>query len=57
MSSNFCVMCGAEIPEGSQVCFKCEIEAYKGTKRNDSERKDEIDALLYSIEKRRGLDI
>lgn len=23
MSSNYCVVCGAEIPEGSQVCPKC----------------------------------
>lgn len=28
-NTNVCVCCGAEIPEGRQVCIKCEREAYK----------------------------
>lgn len=26
MGTNRCVCCGAEIPEGRQVCAKCEME-------------------------------
>lgn len=28
-NTDVCVCCGAEIPEGRQVCIKCEREAYK----------------------------
>lgn len=28
-NTDVCVCCGAEIPEGRQVCIKCEGEAYK----------------------------
>ena len=28
MTSNFCVCCGVEIPEGRQVCWNCEHGYY-----------------------------
>lgn len=34
---NGCVCCGAEIPEGRQVCPDCEI---KGTQRSEASRKE-----------------
>lgn len=38
MSSNLCVMCGVDIPEGRQVCPSCKEKAMM-VNRNDLEGK------------------
>lgn len=34
MNSNTCVMCGADIPEGRQVCYTCENRVYSDVREN-----------------------
>ena len=35
--NNFCVCCGAEIPEGRQICYQCEHQ-YEEGEDNDNAR-------------------
>ena len=35
MNSEYCVCCGAEIPEGQQVCYDCQQKVFKGGEDND----------------------
>ena len=44
MSTNRCVCCGEEIPEGSMICPACQKKSetnYATTKISDSERKQD----------------
>lgn len=47
MNDNTCVCCGAQIPEGRQICPKCEKEddIGKGTKVNYLRRKNNMNKL------------
>jgi len=35
MNSEYCVCCGAEIPEGQQVCYECQKKAEKDSDNNE----------------------
>jgi predicted nucleic acid-binding Zn ribbon protein len=41
MNGNFCICCGAEIPEGRQVCWGCEHSVEE--KENEYETKEKDD--------------
>ena len=44
MSTNRCICCGEEIPEGLMICPACQKKSeikYNTTKQNDPERKED----------------
>ena len=46
---NTCVCCGKEIPEGRQICFKCNYDYTKDEKRNKQIKEfDEVTDVLLS---------
>ena len=57
--TNYCVACGAEIPEGTQICYKC-VKKYLGTdewragyeaaKTEDREEINELKGRIIHLE-------
>lgn len=49
MSSSTCICCGCEIPEGRQVCYRC--ERYGTGNKNEKTYLDMLSELSRTVEK------
>lgn len=49
-SEEYCICCGKEIPEGSQVCIMCEYKAKGKQRQIDRIRKMDIEELEKMVQ-------